>query len=160
MSGLYQFLIAIVLITVAWLSVSLWRSGMNPVDYFRSDDGKGALKSAGLGVGAVLVVLFILTQVGCAPVPTKYGTLNNGASVYAGLDYTNKISPMCEPTGPDSHTTSNLGLRYHAWVSADNTFRVNGKYTHHSCAWSPDDEQYDTLFGAEAVWYLDFNRFK
>ena len=145
MPSLMEFIVGLLVVLFVWLLWSL--RGENLKEYFRTKDGLGILKGIVLAVGFAvgLAVLFSLT--GCS------GTYVNDASVYAGLDYTKKLSPQCEATGPDDRTTSNLGVRVNLYESADERFRTNAKYTHHSCAFSPDDRQYDAL-GVELEYKL------
>jgi len=134
-----------VVILIIWMLWSLRKmTWKEKVEYLKSEDGKGILHGIGLAVGIsfAVVILFMLLG-GCTPVQTSYGSWNNGATVFAGLDYTNKVSPACDPVDPDSHTTSNLGLKYHVFKSTDKKFGANVKYTHHSCAFSSDRYQYD-----------------
>ena len=90
-------------------------------------------------LAVVFAVVFVLLS-GCTG-----GTYFNSVSAFAGFDYTKTVSPQCEDTGPESHTTSNLGLRGNIYRSEDERFQANAKYTHHSCVFSPDDDQYDAL---------------
>lgn len=138
-----QFVLALLGLLLIVMSIVLrkvsWR------EYFSTRTGKGILK------GIVLAVVFAVALAllsGCAG-----GTYFNDASVYAGLDHTKKLSPQCEDRGPDNRTTSNLGLRGNLYESQDGRFRTNAKYTHHSCAFSPDDKSYDAL-GVELEYKL------
>lgn len=139
--GAAQFIFGVVIVLGAWMAISL--SNYDWKNFFKTDAGKGVIKSALLGVGCVVALVLLSLLIGCAPVATQYGSFNNGATTYAGLDYTNKVSPQCESLGPDDHTTSNLGLRWYMWESTDGKFMANLKYTHHSCAFNPDDKFYD-----------------
>lgn len=135
MSSSVQFVIAIIGLL---LLVMIWRlGGLNWLDYFKTKTGLGILK------GIVLAVLFAVVlalATGCSG-----GSYLNDASVFAGLDMTKKPSPSCEEGTHDDQTTSNLGLRGNLYQSADERFRTNLKYTHHSCALSPDAAQYDAV---------------
>lgn len=137
MVSLYEFAGTLLVLLTAWLLWSL--RGENLREYFRTRTGLGILKGIVIAVGFALGLAFLGGLVGCS------GSYLNGASVYAGLDRTKKLSPQCEDVGPDVHTTSNLGLRLNLYQSQDERFRTNAKYTHHSCAFSPDDRQYDAL---------------
>jgi len=130
-----EFVVTALVILFIWMFWSLREVKL--VEYFKTDTGKGILK------GIVLAVLIPLLLVGLSMLFGCSGNFNNGASVFAGLDYTKKLSPMCEGDGIDSRTTSNLGLRYHLYQSEDEKFKTNIKYTHHSCAFGEDDKQYD-----------------
>lgn len=116
-------------------------------------DGRELTKKEWLGVakGVALAFLFVL---GAALLGSLFsgkaeaaegGTYFNEASVYFGLDHTKKLSPMCEDSGPDSRTTSNMGLKLNLYRSQDRRFEVGSKYTHHSCAFSPDARSYDAF---------------
>lgn len=137
MSSLQLFCYSILALAIIWTAVSFARAGVNPLEYAKTRAGKGVLK------GILLALLFTLGVAGSSLVFA--GQWFSEASVYAGLDYTKTLSPMCEDTGPDNRTTSNLGLRLRAYESNDKRFRVNSKYTHHSCAFSPDNKSYDAL---------------
>jgi hypothetical protein len=137
MSSSLEYVLALIVSLVVWFLWSFRGKSFSEIkSYFKSDDGLGVLK------GIVIAVVFAMVLVilpGCS------GTYFNDASVYAGLDYTKNQSPQCEDSGPDSHTTSNLGLRGNIYESEDGKFRTNAKYTHHSCAFSPDDASYDAV---------------
>ncbi len=141
MTGAIEFLVVAITVLIAWFVWSTRKlSWKEKIAYFKTKDGKGILKGVVLAVTIpVILILLAVLLGGCS------GTFNNGASVYAGLDYTKDPSPMCEDVGPDNRTTSNLGARYFLYESDDESFKTNVKYTHHSCAFSPDDEQYDSL---------------
>ena len=79
------------------------------------------------------------------------GTWLNDASVFAGIDYTKKLSPQCDNNSIDDRGTSNLGVRLNVWESEGKNVRLNSKYTHHSCVLGPDDRQYDAV-GIELEW--------
>jgi hypothetical protein len=130
-----EFVATALAILIVWMLWSL--RDVNLKEYFKTDTGKGILKGIVLAVTIPLLLVLLSMMFGCS------GKFNNGASVYAGLDYTKKISPMCDDDGNDTHTTSNLGLRYHLYQSEDSRFRTNLKYTHHSCAFSEDERGYD-----------------
>jgi hypothetical protein len=129
-----QFAVALVVLLLVVMVWRLW--GVNWRTYFSTPTGKGILK------GIVLAVVF---AVGLALLTGCSGTYLNDASVYAGLDHTKKSSPSCDAGTRDDRTTSNLGLRGNIYQSEDGRFRTNAKYTHHSCAFSPDDRQYDAV---------------
>lgn len=64
--------------------------------------------------------------------------------VYAGLERTKNLSPMCDPGGADDKLTSNIGVVGCRVVSDDGRTRLCGLYRHHSCAISQDSKSYDT----------------
>jgi hypothetical protein len=137
-----EFLIIFFALFFIWAAWSL--RGIKPRDYFKTKTGQGIL--TGIVSVTVLTIGLVLLS-GCT------GTYFNDASVYAGLDYTKKDSPMCEQSGPDSHSTSNLGLKGNIYQSEDKRLRFNGKYTHHSCAFNEDSKSYDAI-GAEIEYKL------
>lgn len=106
--------------------------------YFSTDDGKGILKGILLAVGGVATIAVLLTVLtGCS------GKYMNDATAYAGLDHTMSQSPQCVVNDTDDRFTSNLGLKLNLFESNDAKFRVNSKYTHHSCAFGGDRNSYD-----------------
>ena len=130
-----MFSVLIIGLLLSWALFSLRNE--NLIEYFKTHTGLGILKGVVLGV--LFALLFALAG-GCSS-----GTYFNDASVYAGLDHTKKDSPMCEPVGADSHTTSNMGLKTNVFQTHDKRLRVGSKYTHHSCAFSPDAASYDAI---------------
>jgi hypothetical protein len=145
MPSVIEFVIGLLVLLTVWLLWSL--RGENIKEYFRTRDGLGILKGIVLAVGFAVGLAVLFSLNGCS------GTYLNDASVYAGLERTKKLSPQCEPTGADDRTTSNLGVRVNLYESTDERFRTNAKYTHHSCAFSPDDRSYDAL-GVELEYKL------
>lgn len=133
MSGYLQFMIALVVMLLAWLLWSL--RGENIINYFKTKTGLGILK----GIVIVLAIAITIGMSKCA----FAGDFFTSGSIYAGLDYTFKQSPQCQNNGPDIHSTSNVGARVNIYQSSDKTFRFNTKYTHHSCAFSVDRNSYD-----------------
>lgn len=76
------------------------------------------------------------------------------ASIYIGLDRTFGQSPQCESEGSigiSDQQTSNIGLRGTFFRTESRRFSINGKYTHHSCAFNSDRNGYDAV-GLEAEW--------
>ena len=136
-------MVAVVLTYIAWrLRGRSWR------EYFSTRDGKGILRGIIIAPGAILLIALALSLM---PSCAKAGTWFNDASVYAGLDWTKKLSPQCDPNPVDDRGTSNLGFKLNVWQSDSKRVRVNTKYTHHSCALGPDDRQYDAV-GVELEW--------
>jgi hypothetical protein len=129
-----QFIVVILCIFFAWL---LWSfRGRSILSFFKTATGKGVLK----GIVVVLgVSVFVTLASGCS------GRYLNDASFYAGMDYTKNYSPQCEIAPPDQHTTSNVGFKLNLYESKDDRLNTNVKYTHHSCAFSRDREQYDAI---------------
>jgi len=147
MSGLIQFIVMI-LVLVAGCGAYALRS-VSVFDYFRTKTGLGILK------GIVLAIFFALL-LGLSPklwALDLSGSVLNGASVFIGLDYANRPSPFCVTGGIDDRTTSNIGVRGNVYESSDSKFRLNGKYTHHSCAFNVDDRGYDAI-GVELEYQL------
>lgn len=115
--------------------------------YFSTETGKGILKGIILAPAVILVIAFLLMLL-----PSKArADWFNDASVYAGIDVTKKISPMCDPNMVDSNGTSNLGVRVNVWQRG--AVRVNSKYSHHSCVLGSDNRQYDAI-GIEVEWQV------
>ena len=136
-------MVATVLAYMAWrLRGQSWR------EYFSTKTGLGILRGLVLAPLAIVLLALLLWLL---PSSAQAGSWFNDASVFAGLDYTKKLSPMCERNSTDERGTSNLGLRLNLWESASRRVRVNSKYTHHSCALGEDDRQYDAL-GIELEW--------
>ena len=61
--------------------------------------------------------------------------------IYMGVDQTRGQSPQCEDGGPSDKLTSNGG--FEAGIYTLGRFGSYLKYTHHSCAISPDNKSYD-----------------
>lgn len=120
-----------------------------------SKTGKGSMASAGLGVGSIIAVAFILflhTQEAQSE-GFSNGSWLNSTSVFLGIDRTMKQSPQCVTSNVDDHSTSNLGVNQNIWRSEKKIFDINAQYTHHSCVLGKDRNTYDAL-GLELVWHL------
>src|SRR5690606_8914293 len=104
-----------------------------------------------VGFIAFGLVLTLLSQ--CARADEDKGEWFAYGEVYLGADYTTQLSPMCDEGGPDDRLTSNGGIRANVYQSADKRFELNAKYTHHSCAFSGDNESYDAV-GFELTYRL------
>lgn len=136
-------MVAVVLAYIAWrLRGRSWR------EYFSTRDGKGILRGIIIAPVAILLIALALSLM---PSCAQAGTWFNDASVYAGLDWTKKLSPQCRPNSVDDRGTSNLGAKLNLWQSGSKRVRVNTKYTHHSCALGSDARQYDAV-GVEIEW--------
>lgn len=143
-------LLYVVLMVAVLLAYMAWRlRGVNWREYFSTRDGLGILRGIVLAPAAILLIGFVLWLI--LPSRAIAGTFFNDASVFVGLDYTNKLSPQCERNSVDDRGTSNLGARLNLWESESRAVRVNSKYTHHSCALGADDKQYDAV-GVELEW--------
>lgn len=146
MSDAVIFVGLLLAILLVYMVRTLW--GRSWRDYFATKDGMGILKGIVL---APIVILILAALFMLLPGRASAGTWLNDASVFAGLDYTRKLSPQCERNEVDERGTSNLGLRLNLWESDSRRVRLNSKYTHHSCALGPDDRQYDAV-GVELEW--------
>jgi|HigsolmetaGSP11D_1036233.scaffolds.fasta_scaffold02338_2 hypothetical protein len=146
-----EALIFIGLVIAFLLFYMVWKlRGQDWREYFSTEDGKGILKGIVLAVLACAVIA-IMSLV--FPANANAGTWFNDASVFAGIDYTKKLSPMCRRNSTDDRGTSNLGLRLNIWESDSSRVRVNTKYTHHSCVLGVDDRSYDAV-GVEVEYRL------
>lgn len=144
MSGIALFIVSV--IAIALLAIAFFVK--RPAQYFKSGEGKGVLFGIAAAIGAcVSVALFAFSLKSQALEFFKSG------EVYLGLDATNKISPMCYAGENSDRLTSNLGLRVSLVSSEDGQGSINAKYTHHSCAFNPDNRAYDAL-GLEAVYKI------
>jgi len=118
-------------------------------EHFSGSEGKGILKGL---VGATLVVIMLSAALGLfnKVVGEEVRYLDYG-SVYAGMDYTKKLSPQCEEGAVDDHLTSNVGFTQQlvGYRNVDLFFN----YTHHSCVLNVDDKGYDGV-GMRVEWKL------
>ena len=133
----------VAIVAILWA----YKSPSNAIRYFKTSEGKKVLKGI-LAFIAFGVILVLATA--CNPAHAdwfEYG------EVYIGLDRTNEVSPQCLQDGPDDKMTSNGGIRANVYQSDDKRFSLNGKYTHHSCAFNPDRNTYDGA-GIEIVYRL------
>ena len=73
-----------------------------------------------------------------------------GGTAFAGIDRTFNPSPLCGEGGVDNHLTSNIGFTQNIYTKDAAT--LGFKYTHHSCAISPDKNSYDSG-GLYAEWH-------
>ena len=120
-------------------------------EYFKTNLGLGAVKSALLAIFSIAVIslaIYLMPNNAHAQ-----GSWFNDAGVYMGLDYTKKPSPQCVEDSVDNRGTSNLGFKANIWQSESKLIRVNSKYTHHSCFIGKDRNGYDG-FGVEVEWKL------
>lgn len=142
-SPLVQFIVSMIAVTVGWALFILLHHRVNPITYFSSQTGLGILKGVVLAIAFAAVTAFI-------------GSANadevkwfKDAEVFAGIDQTFDTSPQCVRGGLDDRATSNLGLRLNVYENGP--FRINSKYTHHSCAFGEDDDGYDAV-GIELIY--------
>lgn len=138
------FLIGVVVVAIL-LTLYVFGSPSRAIRYFRTDDGRNVLK------GIVAFILFGVFVVGLVTAPLmanadeEKGEWFAYGEVYLGVDHPMRHSPQCEIVGPNDRLTSHGGLRANIYQSADDRFEFNTKYTHHSCAFSPDDQTYDAV---------------
>lgn len=148
-----DFLYFVGLMVVILLTYMTWKlRGKNWKEYFSTKEGNGILASMFRGIGGV-ILLALLVWLFMGAVQAAPGTWVNDAGVFAGIDYTNKVSPACKQNTVDDRGTSNLGAWVNIWQSESKRVRVNSKYTHHSCVLGADDKQYDAI-GVELQWKI------
>ena len=143
-------LIFVAIMAGAVVAALLWKVG-SPLKwraYFATETGRGILRGILLAPALVVALAIVLSLL---PGRASAGDWLTEASVYAGLDQTRKLSPMCDANLVDDRLTSNMGFRLGAWRSDSGRVKVNARYTHHSCAIGSDDRQYDAL-GVEVEW--------
>ncbi len=139
------FFVALALIFIGLFAFAVVKSGKG-LRFFSDREGKGALFSALSFVAILGGAVFLF---GCSNAKAEdKGEWFEYGKIYMGLDYTRKISPQCEDEGPSNRLTGNGGFEAGFYSFGD--FGSYVKYTHHSCAVSPDDKSYDALgFGIE-----------
>ena len=141
-----EFIMGLVGLLFVWGAFSLRNVSIK--QYFSTREGRGILK------GIVIAVTFLVVGAGITTLLSGCsGTYLNDASIYGGLDYPRDPSPQCRQAGADDRSTSNLGLKLNLYQSETGLFRTNAKYTHHSCAFSPDRNTYDAV-GIEVEYIL------
>jgi hypothetical protein len=141
-------LVFVGLLLAALFAYMTWKLG-SPLkwpDYFRTETGRGILKGIILAPALILLIALLMLLI---PGKSQAGEWLTEAGVFAGIDYTKKLSPMCDSNLIDDRGTSNLGARVNVWRSG--SVLANAKYTHHSCALGADDRQYDAI-GIEVEW--------
>ena len=114
-------------------------------------NGSGAIIGIILGVliPFLLGVILSALSIGTAKADgLKYLTETN---VFAGLEETEKLSPMCYADGADNRLTSSLGI----WQQLIGYRDVDlfASYQHHSCAVNRDNKSYDA-FGLKVNWKI------
>jgi len=131
MDSYLKFIVGVVLLAyISYRVARYFRPSVAPL----TDDIKGGVVKA----------LFVFLIVGLI-------SFLAGCSVFAGIDYTEKVSPQCMLGGLDDRATSNLGFR--GMIYQDDRLTVSAKYTHHSCAWSTDQNVYDGV-GIELEYWI------
>jgi hypothetical protein len=114
---------------------------------FKPNLGAGVWKGIILASLFALVSGFILNKAYAKDVEWS---LINYTTVFAGIDSTKNISPMCKSSGSiDNKLTSNLGINQN--IITINGVDVNLQYTHHSCAIGRDNKSYDAI-GVKLEW--------
>lgn len=149
----------------------------NLPSWAKSKAGQGALASMALGVGVVVVigaVVAALVALVSALLPaahaqtrphvpkaytaksswmdTRYGHFLNHVYVFAGVDYTRKLSPQCVAGSMQDRLTSNMGMGLNVWQSPSRKVWLDLQWTHHSCVLGVDRNSYDG-FGMRATWF-------
>lgn len=118
----------------------------------KSKEGKGALASMALGVLVIFVVGLLASNAQAQSVlDTRYGNFLNNAYVFAGIDYTRKVSPQCVAGSQNDRMTSNIGFGVNMWQSPSKNVFLDLQYTHHSCVIGVDRNSYDGM-GIKATW--------
>lgn len=138
-----MFVVILLSVLTIWMLVRL--RDVNLGEYFKTKDGLGILK--GIVIALAVVLALAVTSKALA------GEFVYEASVFAGLDATKNESPLCERGSVDDKTTSNLGVKLGLFRSDDKKLATRLKYTHHSCAFGPDDNSYDGV-GLEVEYKL------
>jgi len=156
-----SFFIGLLLSILAiYTVIAFARSDIKFKDWVKGSISQGAVASAGLGIG--VIVLFIITffflpnnaHAQQSDMFKKFTdvTYLNFVEVYIGIDYTKGVSPQCRQGGVDDRGTSNMGVRVNAinWVQLP--IKLNYKLTHHSCVLGKDTNGYDSFLGVELVY--------
>ncbi len=148
----------LLILLVSFLGLAITRAYKTPLKaytYFKTREGKGVLFGILMAIISIVGTAFS-DEVFSAPHSGPFDNLKyfQYGEVYGGLDQTFKSpSPQCQSRGSDPKTTSNLGFRVNLLQSYDNKVSLDTKYTHHSCAFSPDRNTYDAL-GLELNWRI------
>jgi hypothetical protein len=139
---------AILFVIISLSVISLWAvlvfwgmSAREVVGYFK----KNSKIFSGIKFAIIFSLFFAAVGYisGCS---TSSGTYLNSATVYSGIDYSvARPSPQCTSEGVDDRSTSNLGLKVNLFSTTDGKSKTNLKYTHHSCAFNPDQNLYDAV---------------
>lgn len=153
MSSAVQFSLCLVLLAIVLTLFAFRGSVKLAFSYFKSDEGRGVLKGIVIFMAFGIALMAFSTFAKPVYAGEPEGKWFAYGEVFLGVDHTKKLSPQCEAEGPNSYLTSNGGIRANIYQSADERFELNSKYTHHSCAFSPDREQYDAL-GVEVTYRL------
>ena len=140
---------AISLVVVSFIATLLFVN--NPRQYFKTKEGQGVLK------GILAVVFLSLLFAAGLFYANKANALEyfDYTEVFVGLDATKNVSPMCDTGQNSDRLTSNVGVRTNLVRSNDSQSFINLKYTHHSCAFNPDNRSYDAL-GLEVTYRFNY----
>lgn len=136
------------LATAVILTLIVFKSPKSALAYFKTREGKAA--RLGIIVFVGVAVLAVLIARGAHAGEGRWFAYGE---IFLGIDHPMSQSPQCERGGPDDKWTSNGGLRVNVYQSDDHRFELNGKYTHHSCAFGTDRNLYDAL-GLEVTYRL------
>lgn len=102
---------------------------------------EGKKKSVFVGAATIILIPVLIGIVlHTANAETKYF---DGAKVFVGLDSTPVHNAFCQKTGASDRISSNMGFVQNIATTTD--FNIGMKYTHHSCAISPDVNTYDAI---------------
>ena len=122
------------------------------VTYFKKN--LGILKGIVMFTGAFIIIAILSLWGGKVKADSlKDLTYFNYAEVFVGMDYTKKLSPMCYTGEYSDRLTSNGGVRLNLVRTMSKRVEVNTLYTHHSCAYNKDREQYDAV-GVQVTWKI------
>lgn len=127
--GVMFGLLAVIILVMAAV-ISMTRQKLTPSEWIGRMVPKER-KSIAVGIVVCLLIIGVVGLLGGC----------SGASMYAGLDQTFKQSPQCVAGGSDDRITSNIGFK--GWYDVATDVKLYTKYTHHSCAFSPDRNSYD-----------------
>lgn len=135
-NSMISFTLLTLVVVLVLLVVAVKHNGLS---WLKTREGKGVLFGVFLAPLSALVIVAVLTFFlsGCSS--------NRYVEVYAGVEQTKKQSPMCEQGGASDTLTSNLGVSACDSVSSDGNTVLCATYRHHSCAITPDDQQYDAF---------------
>ena len=147
MNSAILFILSI-LATVSIVLILVFRTPKKIIAYFKTEGGQGALKG-----------IIIFTLVGVIVALSSLVKADDNwfefSEVFIGIDNTVTTSPQCDNDGPNDHLTSNGGFRQNVYISDDEQFFSNLKYTHHSCAINPDQRGYDAI-GLELIYRFNW----
>lgn len=133
---------------------------LNVKGWVTSKEGQGAVASMLLGIAVVTIVgtlvLFLTGLFSSANAQSvldnRYGHFVNHVYVFAGIDYTKKVSPQCVAGSVNDNLTSNMGMGANLWQSPSRRVHLDLQWTHHSCVLGVDRNSYDG-FGIRTTLY-------